>query len=213
MPPSRSRRLGRRRRPTLSRGACVTSTPGSGRRPWPMPTRPCGFSPVRRGRCWSAAPRRPAWETWRPACATWPRRRSGANARPACTASKGWPTCAVKRYDKALQAAERARKINPKEPRVYGLRGQVLGAQKGLSAALEDLNKAVDARPGVGLRLRRARGGDRRIGTSTLARYAPDFVRLSSATRMPTSTTSPQSRPWPTCARGRARPGQSAISL
>ena len=36
-----------------------------------------------------------------------------------------------------------ARKINPNEPRVYGVRGQILGAQKGLSAALEDLHQAV----------------------------------------------------------------------
>jgi len=60
---------------------------------------------------------------------------------------QGLAYCALKRYDKALEAADRALQIDPKAARACALRGQALAAQKGLNAATADLEKAVALEP------------------------------------------------------------------
>ena len=110
-------------------------------------------------------------------------KRGEKSARLYC--EQGLAYCAVRQYDKALEAAERARKIDPKEPRVYGLRGKALTAQKGLVAALEDLNKAVALDPdsgyGHGVRGEAMADWDIHLGPSppdiALVRRLPDGGR------------------------------------
>jgi tetratricopeptide (TPR) repeat protein len=72
-------------------------------------------------------------------------KRGERSARLYC--EQGLAYCALRRYDKAVEAAERAMKINPKESRAYAVRGQALAAQKGLSAGMADLDKAVELDP------------------------------------------------------------------
>ena len=102
-------------------------------------------------------------------------KRGEKSARLYC--EQGLAYCALKRYDKALEAADQALKIDPKEPRAYGLRGQALTEQKGLNAALEDLNKAVDldrtSGYGWGVRGRVMLNWDVALGPAP-----PDIVRL-----------------------------------
>ncbi len=90
---------------------------------------------------------------------------------------QGLAYCALLRCDKALEAADRALKVDPKEPRAYGLRGQALARQKGLNAALEDLGKAIALNPdsayGYGLRGEVMADWDINLGPPPA-----DFIRL-----------------------------------
>ena len=140
----------------MSAGACAASTPGNGREALDDANEALQLEPGSAG----AMLVRGAAKAGMGDVAAGLRDLAEAEKRgersPRFYCEQGLAYLAVKQYDKALRCAERARQINPKEPRVYTLRGQVLGAQKGLAAALEDLHQAVmlDQQSGYGYGVR-----------------------------------------------------------